>query len=131
VASIKGTILLWNDRAEIIFGYSRQEVLGQSLDVVIPVELRKAHWEGFSRAISEERTKSSGQAMITKSFQKSGNKIHVDLSLAVLKNPRGEVVGALAIARDATERHIEEKFQRAELIKLRKQFRSKIDPGLS
>ena len=64
VASIEGTILLWNDRAEAIFGYSRQEVLGQSLDLIIPVELRKAHWEGFNRAISEGRTKSSGQAMI-------------------------------------------------------------------
>ena len=63
--------------------------------------------------------------MITRSFQKTGNKIYVDLSFAVLKNPRGEVVGALAIARDATERYTEEKLQRAELDKLRKQFRSK------
>jgi PAS domain S-box-containing protein len=124
VASIEGKILLWNDRAEAIFGYSRQEVLGQSLDVIIPVELRKAHWDGFNRAISEGRTRSSGHAMITKSFQKTGNKIYVDLSFAVLKNPRGEVVGALAIARDATERYTEEKSQRAELNKLRKQFRS-------
>jgi PAS domain S-box-containing protein len=124
VASIEGTILLWNDRAEIVFGYSRQEVLGQNLDVIIPVELRKAHWERFNRAISEGRTKSSGQAMITRSFQKTGNKIYVDLSFAVLKNSRGEVVGALAIARDATERYTEEKLQRAELNKLRKQFRS-------
>ena len=45
-----------------------QEVLGQSLDLIIPVELRKAHWEGFNRAISEGKTKSSGQAMITRSF---------------------------------------------------------------
>ncbi len=29
VASIEGTILLWNDRAEVIFGYSRQEVWGR------------------------------------------------------------------------------------------------------
>ena len=55
VASIDGTILLWNDRAEIIIGYSRQEVLGQSMDVIIPLELRKAHWEGFNRAFPRER----------------------------------------------------------------------------
>ncbi len=62
--------------------------------------------------------------MITRSFQKTGNKIYVDLSFAVLKSLRGEIVGALAIARDATERYTEEKVQRAELNKLRKQFRA-------
>ena len=61
----KAESFYWNDRAEVIFGYSRHEVLGQSLDIIIPIEMRKAHWEAFNRAISEGRTKSSGQAMTT------------------------------------------------------------------
>jgi len=124
VASVKGKILLWNDGAQTIFGYSCQEVLGQSLDVIIPIELRDAHWRGFNRALSEGRTRSFGQAMITKSFHKTGKKIYVDLSFAVLKNAIGEVVGALAIVRDATERYAAQKSLKAEINELRKQYPS-------
>lgn len=124
VASVDGKILLWNDRAHAIFGYSRQEVLGQSLDVIIPNELRDAHWKGFNRAMSDGRTRSFGQAMITKSVHKTGRKIYVDLSFGVLKNSTGQVSGALAIVRDGTERYTAEKSLRAELNKLRKELPS-------
>ena len=125
VASIEGKILLWNDRAQVIFGYSREEVLGQSLDVIIPNELRDAHWRGFNRAVSEGRMRSFGQAIITKSFHKTGRKIYVDLSFAVLRNSTGQVAGALAIVRDATERYAQQKSLRAEINELRKQYPSK------
>jgi PAS domain S-box-containing protein len=122
VANVEGKILLWNDSAQVIFGYSYQEVLGQSLDVIIPVELRDAHWRGFNRAISEGRTRSFGQPMITKSFHKTGKKIYVDLSFTVLKSAVGEVAGALAIVRDATERYTAQKSLEAELNNLRKRL---------
>jgi PAS domain S-box-containing protein len=122
VASVEGKILLWNDRAHVIFGYSCQEILGQSLDMIIPSELREAHWRGFNRAVSDGRTTSFGQAMITKSVHKTGRKIYVDLSFGVLKNSTGQVTGALALARDATERYSAEKALRAELNKVRKQL---------
>ena len=122
VASVNGNILLWNDAAQGIFGYSSQEVLGQSLDVIIPIELRDAHWSGFNRAVSEGRTTSSGQPMITKSLHKTGKKIYVDLSFAVLKNSKGQVAGALAIVRDATERYTAQKSLKAEVDNLKKQL---------
>jgi PAS domain-containing protein len=64
---------------------------------------------------------SSDQAMITKSFDKAGNQIYVELSFGVLKSSTGSVTGALAIVRDATERYTKQKLQRAELNRLRKQ----------
>jgi hypothetical protein len=88
------------------------------------MELRDAHWAGFNRAISEGRTRSFGQAMITKSFHKTGKKIYVDMSFAVLKNSTGVAAGALALVRDATERYAEQKALAAELNKLRKQLPS-------
>ncbi len=122
VASVEGKILFWNDQAHVIFGYSRQEVLGQSLDVIIPSELREAHWRGFNRAVSDGRTASFGVAMITKSVHKTGRRIYVDLSFGVLKNSTGQVTGALAFARDATERYSAEKALRADLNNLKKQL---------
>ena len=49
-ADREGTILLWNRGAEKVFGFAADEVLGRSLDVIIPPHLRLAHWEG-SRSV--------------------------------------------------------------------------------
>jgi PAS domain-containing protein len=43
----EGRILFWNRRAERIFGYDESEVLGQSLDIIIPENLRLRHWAGY------------------------------------------------------------------------------------
>ena len=45
-----GAIRARNRRAEALFGYASAEVPGSSLDVIIPERLRRAHWEGSSRA---------------------------------------------------------------------------------
>ena len=42
-----GAIQVWNHGAETVFGYAAAEVLGKSLNVIIPERLRNAHWEGF------------------------------------------------------------------------------------
>jgi signal transduction histidine kinase len=64
--------------------------------------------------------------MITRSAHKTGKKIYVDMSFAVLKNSTGVVAGALGLVRDATERYTTEKALRAELNELRKQSPSKL-----
>ena len=46
-----GAIQIWNRGAETVFGYAAAEVLGKSLDVIIPERLRHAHSEGFRRAV--------------------------------------------------------------------------------
>ena len=46
-----GTIRMWNLGAQCIFGYSAEEALGQSLDLIIPELLRAGHWEGWRRVM--------------------------------------------------------------------------------
>ena len=46
-----GMITLWNPGAERIFGYSADEAVGQSLDLIIPERQRPAHWQGFSEVM--------------------------------------------------------------------------------
>lgn len=60
-ADWNGVIIRWSIAAEALFGYQAREALGQSLDLIIPVRLRAAHWHGFSRAIEAGRRKHQGQ----------------------------------------------------------------------
>jgi len=105
-ADCDGTIRVWNRGAEIIFGYSAAEVLGGSLDVIIPERLRSAHWEGFRKAIDTGLTKYVGRVLTTRSAHKNGNKLYVDLSFSVVRDGFGSVAGALAIGRDGTTRYL-------------------------
>lgn len=47
-----GRIVEWDAGAEEFFGYSREEALGQSLDLIVPEEYRERHWAGFKKAIA-------------------------------------------------------------------------------
>jgi PAS domain S-box-containing protein len=106
-ADREGAIRVWNRGAEAIFGYAAAEVLGSSLDVIIPERLRRAHWEGFRRAIDTGQTKFGGRVLTTRSVHKDGSKLYVDLSFGLIRNGAGAIAGALAVGRDCTARHIE------------------------
>jgi PAS domain S-box-containing protein len=108
-----GSIQVWNRGAENIFGYAPVEVLGKSLDVIIPERLRHAHWEGFHRAISTGQTKYGSRVLTTRSIHKNGSKLYVDLSFALVRDGAGAVTGALAVGRDCTTRYLEKGAPRA------------------
>lgn len=116
-ADKEGLIQVWNARAAAIFGFSAEEALGQNLDIIIPERLRAAHWRGFDHAITTGEEKYAGRSMTTRSAHKDGRTIYVDLSFALLKDSTGAIIGALATARDATERYLEEKAMRERLRK--------------
>ena len=56
-ASGEGRILFWNRGAKRIFGYSVSEALGQSLDIIIPENLRQRHWVGFDETMRTGATR--------------------------------------------------------------------------
>ena len=120
-ADTSGTIRLWNRGAEAIFGYAPAEVLGRSLDVIIPEQLRTAHWTGFRNALATGVTKYAGHVLTTRSMHKDGRRLYVDLSFALVKDNGGSVTGALAIGRDATARYVADKELRARVAQLEKQ----------
>lgn len=101
-----GAIRIWNHRAEAVFGYSAAEVLGTSVDVIIPERLRSAHGEGFRRAIETGLLRHADRVMTTRSVAKSGKKLYLDLSFSLVRDNTGAITGALAIARDCTEREL-------------------------
>lgn len=113
-----GAIRVWNRGAETVFGYAAAEALGNSLDLIIPERLRRAHWEGFRRAIDTGQTKYVDRVLTTRSAHKDGSKLYVDLSFGLLKDRAGAVTGALAIGRDCTTRYLSDSALRARVLEL-------------
>lgn len=122
VSDPDGRIVVWNASAERLFGYAAAEVINQSLDIIIPERLRQAHWDGFNRALSSGVTKTAGRALTTRSMRKDGSTLYVDVGFSLLKNDAGTVIGALACARDCTERFAAEKALRARAAELEKRI---------
>jgi PAS domain S-box-containing protein len=103
-ADREGVIREWNAAAAFLFGYARDEALGQTLDIIIPERFRDAHWRGYRRALADKATKYSGQALPTRAMPKDGSTLYVELTFAIVRDEHDNVLGALAHARDVTER---------------------------
>ncbi len=116
-ADREGTIRTWNVAAERIFGFPAADALGQNLDIIIPERFRPAHWTGFERAMGEAKTKYVGQSLPTRALRADGSQFYVELGFAIVVSG-GEAIGALATARDITERFEKERADRARLKEL-------------
>ena len=108
-ANKEGVIERWNAAAVTMFGFTASEALGQSLDLVIPDRLRKAHWRGFDAAMGNGKTRLRGRPTLTRGVHKTGQKLYVEMSFALVMDTNGSPLGSVAIARDATERVEREK----------------------
>jgi PAS domain S-box-containing protein len=111
-ADREGLIRIWNQGAESVFGFPASDVLGKRLDVIIPEELRKKHWEGYSKAIETGKTKLGSRVLTTRSRHKDESRLYVDLSFTVIVDDSGHAEGALAIGRNVTERYLADKVLR-------------------
>src|SRR4030095_3411521 len=67
--------------------------------------LRAAHWSGFDAAMTKGATKLQGRPTLTRALHKSGRRLYVEMTFAIIKgDTESEVLGAVAMARDVTER---------------------------
>jgi PAS domain S-box-containing protein len=95
---LESRITSWNPAAERIYGYSEEEVLGQSgWMLVLPERLEEAHDVG--------RTMLEGGSVIdfvSKARTKDGRTINIRPSVSAIRSPSGEVVGTLTIVREVS-----------------------------
>jgi PAS domain S-box-containing protein len=108
-ADRSGTIMRWNRASTALFGYSAEEALGQSLDLIVPEHLRAAHWKGFDAALESGTMKLAGRPTLTRAAHKDGRKLYIEMTFALVKDTGGNVVGSVAMARDVTERVMRER----------------------
>lgn len=82
VSDRDGIIRVWNHGAERIFGFSEQEALGQSLDIITPERLRKRHWQGYETTMKTGKTKyGAGELLAVPAIRKDGAQISVQFSI--------------------------------------------------
>ena len=101
-ADSTGVIRFWNSGAETMFGYSAGEVVGQTLDVIIPERLRSRHWEGYHKVMATGVTRYGRELLATPAIRKDGRRISIEFSITLLKEDAGKVLGAAAVVRDVT-----------------------------
>ena len=117
-ADREGIIRLWNRGAETIFGYTAAEVMGQSLELIIPERLRQQHGPGFRRVMATGVTQYDRQLLAVPAMRKDGARISLEFTVVLVRGVQGEILGIAAILRDVTARWEREKAMRARMAAL-------------
>jgi len=114
----EGIVRLWNAGAEAMFGWSADETLGKSMDLIIPEKHRARHWEGYSHVMETGVTKYGQNVLAVPAHTKDGRRISIEFNVALLKDAEGRVMGAAASIQDVTARWERDKTLRARLAEL-------------
>lgn len=97
-----GSIVLINSQTERLFGYSRDELLGKPIEILVPQRFREnhpAHREGYFR---EPRVREMGAGLELFGVRKNGEEFPVEISLSPLETEEGLLVSSSI--RDVTDR---------------------------
>jgi len=114
VAEVDGAIRFMNRAAESLFGYSRDELLGQSIELLVPSRFRMAHRAHRDAFAAARSTRPMGLGLELRGLTKDGREVAVEISLAPLSAAEPDAV--IATVRDVSERkRLEERARRAEL----------------
>lgn len=109
VSDREGVIRFWNSGAEQLFGQTAVEAVGQSLDLIIPENLRARHWEGYRRVMASGETKYKTGLLTSPGMRKDGTRISLEFSMVLLHDKNGAMQGCASVMRDVTERWKKEK----------------------
>lgn len=118
VADPEGAIRLWNPAAEHLFGYSADEALGRSLDLIIPERFRERHWAGYREVMRTGVTRYGRDVLRVPAVRKDGARISIAFTVALLRRPDGRIEAIAAVIRDETARWAEEQALRRRLAEL-------------
>jgi hypothetical protein len=97
-----GSITLVNAQAERLFGYTREDLVGQSIEILVPERARAAHPWHRTRYFNRPVPRPMGAGMQLAACRKDGTEFPVEISLSVLDTDDGPVV--LSAIRDVTDR---------------------------
>ena len=97
-----GTIRFVNLQTERMFGYARDELVGEKLDFLIPERFRTSHFRHVDRFFASPTSRPMGSGLELFGRRKGGSELPIEVSLSPLQTERGMTVSASI--RDITER---------------------------
>lgn len=102
VCDAKGTVLVVNVAAERMFGFARTELIGTSIEALVPARLRAAHAEHLRTYAAAPEARAMGHGLPLTGLRKDGTEFPIEISLSPMHT--GGSLSVLAAIRDVTER---------------------------
>ncbi len=125
-----GTIMFWNEAAERLFGWSEDEAVGRSLDLIIPERLRARHWAGYAHVMETGHTDYGSRLLEVPALHHDGHTLSIAFTVTLLTAPGGErPIGIAAVLRDDTVRRHELLDLRERLTTLEAAGTASVPPG--
>jgi PAS domain S-box-containing protein len=113
VVDTKGTIVIVNSQTERLFGYTRQELIGESIEMLVPDRVRATHERDLLAYTADPKLRPMGAGRPLSGRTKAGKEFPVEISLSPLVTDQGRMV--MSIVRDITERRRAEEIIQASL----------------
>jgi PAS domain S-box-containing protein len=96
-----GIVLSWNLAAQELFGFPPSEIVGRSIELIIPAHLRAKHWVGFRRFVQTGVSRLP-EVTTTPALTKGGALVYVTISITADRNGSGEIGGVTATMKAAS-----------------------------
>lgn len=110
IVNITGRIILANSRTESLFGYGAGELIGRSVEILLPERYREGHVVHRTRYFDNPRTREMGAGLELYGLRKNGVEFPVEISLSPLRTQQGNLV--MSAIRDISDRRrAEQKFR--------------------
>jgi len=103
-----GVIRFWNVAAEHLFGFTKSDALGKSLDLIIPERLRQRHWAGYCKAMASSETSPGRDLLRVPAIHKDGRRLSISFTVGLLFGPERKVTGIAAVIRDDSDHFAKE-----------------------
>jgi PAS domain S-box-containing protein len=110
ITSERGAILSINHQAEVMFGYPREELIGQTIEVLLPDRLRTRHVDHRATYFRDPHVRPMGRGLELSARRADGTEFPVEISLSYVETDEG--LRALAFVTDITQRQVLERATR-------------------
>jgi PAS domain S-box-containing protein len=114
IADPTGRITMWNEAASRLFGWTSEQAVGETLDLIIPERLRARHRTGYERVMETGVTSYGSRLLEVPALHRDGTGLSIAFTVTLI-GPPGPVRGIAAVIRDETARWRERRELRAQL----------------